>query len=241
MTKFRCSAVIVLLSLLAACSGTPLYSALTEQQANEVMAELLHANIDADKMRAKGNDPVWTVSVATDQFDEAMRILKSAGLPHEAKANLGEIFKKEGFVSSALEEKARYIFGLEEGFEATIMAIDGVVSASVHIALPERDMVSEALRPARASVTILKEPGSNVEQQKANIISIVKNGIEGLENPDNITVIFFDAHQKPAAAAMASATGFSRRQLGTAVFAGIAMLGALGSAWIFARSRRAQN
>jgi type III secretion protein J len=184
--------------LLTACTGTPLYSNLTEQQANEVLAALLRANLDADKMRTAGNDPVWTVHVSSEQFDQAMTVLRASGLPSAAKESLGDVFKKEGFVSSALEEKARYIYALEQGFEATIMGIDGVVNASVHIALPERDLLTDEVRPARASVTIIKAPTAKIEQQKANIISIVKNGVEGLDSADNITVIFFDAHQTPA-------------------------------------------
>jgi type III secretion protein J len=231
----RYLALICLVLSVAACTDAPLYSALTEQQANEVIAELQVSNIPADKQRAKGNDPVWMVNVDADQFDAAMRVLKSAGLPRESRQNFGQIFKKEGFVSSALEEKARYIFGLEESFESTLMGIEGVVSASVHIALPERDLVSETVKPARASVTILKEPGSTIEMQKANIISIVKNGVEGLENADNITVIFFDAHKRPAPAAANS--GLRRAQIVPIVLAALAVLGAIAAVFAFLRSR----
>jgi type III secretion protein J len=231
----RFLAVLSVLLLLVACTGAPLYSALSEQQANEVIAELQAANIQSDKLRSKGNDPVWTVNVDANQFDAAMRVLKAAGLPRESRQNFGEIFKKEGFVSSALEEKARYIFGLEEGFEATLMGIEGVVSASVHIALPERDLVSETVKPARASVTILKEPGSTIEMQKANIISIVKNGVEGLENADNITVIFFDAHKRPAP--VASNAQWRSRQIVPIVLATLAILGAIAAVFAFMRSR----
>jgi type III secretion protein J len=232
----RWAGIAFCLLWLMGCTGAPLYSALSEQQANEVIAELQSANIPADKARAKGNDPVWSVLVDANQFDAAMRVLKAAGLPRESRQNFGQIFKKEGFVSSALEEKARYIFGLEESFEATLMGIEGVVSASVHIALPERDLVSETVKPARASVTILKEPGSTIEMQKANIISIVKNGVEGLENPDNITVIFFDAHKRPERAL--SSTAWTRQQMITAALAAVALLGAIAAVFAFVRTRQ---
>ncbi len=228
---------VLLCILLVSCSGTPLYSDLSEQQANDVLAELLRANIDANKSRAPGNDPVWSVAVSGEQFDEAMTVLRAAGLPRQAKQSLAQIFKKEGFVSSALEEKARYISGLEQGFESTIMAIEGVVSASVHIALPERDLLSDEIKPARASVTIIKEVDSKIEQQKANIISIVKNGIEGLENPDNITVIFFNAHQRPTVSAR---SGFLSSQRSIAIFvaASLAVIGFGVALWMILGARR---
>jgi type III secretion protein J len=224
--------------LLSACTGTPLYSDLSEHQANEILAELMRANVAGEKTRATGNDPNWVVSVDVDQFDDAMAVLRAAGLPNGAKQSLGEIFEKEGFVSSALEEKARYIFGLEQGFESTIMGIDGVVDASVHIALPERDLLTNAIRPARASVTIIKEANSKIEQQKANIISIVKNGIEGLDDVENITVIFFDAHVRPVVAE--SNRQDNRRLTTIIVAAGMSLLALIFAGAIMLRARRAK-
>ncbi len=96
-----------------------LYSHLDEQQANEVSAALLRANINADKRQAdRATD--WSVLVAKRDLPSAMAILDATGLPHNVHSSMGEVFKKEGFVASPTEDKARYQFALSEELSSTL-------------------------------------------------------------------------------------------------------------------------
>lgn len=184
----RIALVALLVLLLAGCGRVVLYSEVSEQQANEMIGALIADGIDAEKRRA---DEQWSVLVRREQIPQAMQSLASRGLPREDFKSLGDVFEKDGFASSPLEEKARYLFGLSQELSATLQGIDGVISARVHIALPERDLLSESAPPSSASVVIVEAPGSNVRDRETDIKAIVKDSIEGLEDINKVTVKFF--------------------------------------------------
>ena len=45
-----------------------------------------------------------------------MQILKAQGLPREDFDSLGKVFKREGFVSTPVEERARLMHALSQAF-----------------------------------------------------------------------------------------------------------------------------
>ena len=194
---------VLLLSILSGCSGSPLYSALDEQQANEIEAALLGSGIDADKQAApKGGG--WSITVAKADVPRAMQVLAVHGLPRPPHATMGEIFEKKGFVSSPLEERARYLYALSQELSRTLMQLDGVVSARVHIALPEKDALGETRDSASASVVIIHDEKANLQEQETDIKAIVTDGIEGLDDVNRVTVKFFP---RTAAKGIADASG----------------------------------
>lgn len=203
------------LLILAGCGRQSLYSRLTEQQANEVEAALLEAGIGARK-RELPKDAGFSVEVAQGDVPDAMRVLHERGLPRDLPDTLGKVFEKEGFVSSPLEERARYLYALSQELESTLMSIDGVVLARVHIALPQRDLLSDESESASASVIIVESPGSGLRERETDFKAIVTDGIEGLDDVNRVTVKFFtrgahaataaeDEQLSPPAAALSSA------------------------------------
>ncbi len=182
--------------LLVACSPVPLYSNLGEQQANEVLAELLAAEVQATKVLSKDKKS-WIVSVRQDQIPQAMQLLKRAGLPREQQQNLGEVFAPKGFVSSETEQKSRYMFALSQELEHTLAKIEDVLSARVHLAIPERDVVKGTTKPSSAAVVLFTREGAEVLARDTDIKAIVKDSIEGLDDINNVTVEFFVAGVDP--------------------------------------------
>ncbi|MFK8014893.1 MAG: type III secretion system inner membrane ring lipoprotein SctJ [Gammaproteobacteria bacterium] len=178
--------------LLTGCGKVDLYNGLSETQANEVAASLLAQNISADKRRADDKKR-WVVSVAKADMANAMRVLTAAGLPRQEYQSLGDVFAKKGFVSSPLEEKARYVHGLSQELAQTLAAIDGVRHARVHIAMPERDALTAEAKPSSASVVIVVQRDSGIESRETDIKAIVKDGVEGLDDVNKVTVKFFNA------------------------------------------------
>jgi type III secretion protein J len=190
---------------LAGCGRAVLYANLGEQQANEVEAVLLAAHVDADKQLAE-NKKGWSVTVAKSDFPQAMQLLKSAGLPAEPFESMGEVFKKEGFVSSPTEERARYLFAMSQELSHTLEEIDGVVAARVHIALPENDPLAEGKKSASASVVIIEQPGAKLRERETDIKAIVTDGVEGLDDINKVTVKFFTRAPGASGAPTESAT-----------------------------------
>jgi type III secretion protein J len=209
MQRLRPGALLLVTGALVACTNNPLYSDLTEKQANEVQAALLTAQIDAEKVpMAKGTG--WSVEVSQGDIPRAMAVLSAAGLPHQPLRTLADVFPKEGFISSPLEERARYIFALSQEVEQTLMQLDGVVDARVHIALPEASLLDEKPQSASASVVIIEQPGANLELRETDIKAIVTDGIEGLRDINRVTVKFFT--RKRSAMAVAADSGGSSRK-----------------------------
>ena len=181
--------------LLSACNQADLYSELTERQANEVQAELMAHGLRSSKSPSK-QEEMWAIRVENDQFPQAMAILKAAGLPRAEAHTMGDIFPKEGFVSSPLEERARYLYALSQELSETLSQIDGVVSARVHVALPEKKSLSKEDGDASVSVVIIHRPDVDLTPHETDIKAIVTDGIEGLDDINRVTVKFFARHQE---------------------------------------------
>jgi len=191
MRHARFGALLLLTSVvLAGCAKSVLYTDLNEVQANEVEATLLSARIDADK-NAVAKSKSFSISVSHGDIPRAMAVLTAVGLPRQQLHNLGDVFPKEGFVSSPLEERARYVFALSQEVEQTLLQFDGVVDARVHIALPERNLLDDKPQSASASVVIIEQPGAHLESRETDIKAIVTDGIEGLRDVNRVTVKFF--------------------------------------------------
>ncbi len=231
--------ILALLSVLVSgCKDTPLYSALSEQQANEVEAALLRSGISTEKRR-EGKDNVWSVHIPHARIADAMQILEEKGLPREPALSLKQVFPKEGFVSSPTEEKARYIYALSQELASTLMMIDGVVSARVHVALPQKQVLDDATPPASASVVIIQEAGYDLATHETDIKAIVTDGIEDMNDVNRVTVKFFTKGKsalpvrKPPEPMMAS-TGWLVGFLGI-------LLGILGGAGGLSLRKRMQK
>lgn len=187
--------LIGIASLLGGCSDrVELHRQLSEQEANEVVAELADKHIHATKLLAK--DGV-VITVDTTDIGRAVRTLEAAGLPRVARATLGNTFRKEGVISTPLEERARYIYALSQELEATLSKIDGVIVARVHVVLPERVAPGEPVQPASASVFIKHDPRLDPDNIRARIRRMVASSIPGMstavDNLQKLSVVFVPA------------------------------------------------
>ncbi|SHM79209.1 type III secretion protein J [Pseudomonas asturiensis] len=174
------SAGLLLLSLLmlGGCSDeTELFTGLSEQDSNEVVARLADQHIDARKRMEKSG---VVVTVSTREMNRAVRVLDAAGLPRRSRTSLGEIFKKEGVISTPLEERARYIYALSQELEATLSQIDGVIVARVHVVLPERIAPGEPVQPASAAVFIKHSAALDPDSVRGRIQQMVASSIPGM-------------------------------------------------------------
>jgi type III secretion protein J len=226
-------AALLALLLLSGCGDQEVYGKLTETSANEMIAVLSQSGIKAAKVA--GEKENWSITVAPDDFARAVETLRAQGLPHENYDSLGTVFKKEGFTSTPLEERARLIYGLSQELSRTISEIDGVVQARVHLTMPEADPLSREAKPSAASVFVKYRTGFDLRSQTAAIKALVTNGIDGLTY-DRVSVVMVPAQALPTVA-----TAQNSVELGTLgrIFAGLAAAALLifaGRALI--RSRR---
>jgi type III secretion protein J len=187
--------IVFLTLMLNGCGeSVELHRQLSEQEANEVIAELADKHIRAQKIPAK--DGV-VVRVKGADISRAVRTLEAVGLPRAARTTMGDTFRKEGVISTPLEERARYIYALSQELEATLSNIDGVIVARVHVVLPERVAPGEPVQPASASVFIKHDPRLDPDNIRARVRRMVASSIPGMttavDNSQKLTVVFVPA------------------------------------------------
>jgi type III secretion protein J len=173
----RLTIVVMLAGLLQACD-VDLYTNLGEREANTMLAVLLRDGIAAS--RKVQDDGRLKIVVDEKRFAQAMAVLDDAGLPGQTFSNMGEVFKGNGLVSSPVQERAQMVFALSEELSHTVSQIDGILSARVHVVLPDNDLLKRVISPSSASVLVRYDPRTEIDVLIPQIKTLVANGISGL-------------------------------------------------------------
>jgi type III secretion protein J len=194
--SFRQLLLVLLSLLIVGCGKVPLFSELDEEEANEVMAHLLQQKIECVKVA--GKEGKWILQVPQDDFPLAMATLQAVGLPREKLVKMADVFQKSGLVSSPTEERIRFINALSQELSATLMKVDGVVAAKVHIALPDNDPLSNKTTPASAAVFIKYRAGYDVESSTPDLKNLITKSVEGLDF-ENVELVMSQAEMLPPA------------------------------------------
>jgi len=187
--------LLLLVALLLSACEAELYNNLDQRQANEIIATLQQRGIPAQRVAVKGGQ--YTVVVDKGRFADAITILKEAGLPKQEFQNMGQVFKKDGLVSSPMQERAQMIFALSQELSRTVSEIDGVLSARVHLVLPENDPLRQQLVPSSASVFIRHRSNTPVSSLVPQVKMLVANGVAGLSY-DKVSVVLVPVEPQKA-------------------------------------------
>jgi type III secretion protein J len=179
----------LLLCVLAGCKAE-LYTKISEPEANEMVAVLAASGMRSTKLSPEGK--TWTVLVEESDIPKALEALRAQGLPRDRTQSLGDIFKKEGLVSTPSEERIRFIYAMSQELSRTLSQIDGVITARVHVVIPANDPLAEKISPSSASVFIKHRPTLSIQAITPAIKTLVQRSIEGLAY-ENVSVLFFPA------------------------------------------------
>lgn len=153
-----------------------------------MMALLVSHGIKTEKGAAsKGMVPL---SVSTPDLAPAMDILNSNGFPKDSFDSLGSVFEQKGLVSSPLEEKIRFIYGLSQTLSETLNHIDGVITARVHIVLPDSDALVKNPQKSTASVFLKTRADKDLSSKIPDIKQLVQASVENLQYDDVIVTLF---------------------------------------------------
>jgi flagellar M-ring protein FliF len=161
---------------------SPLYTNLSGSDASAVVEQL-----GADNVQYKLADGGSTVLVPQTQVYDLRVQLAGKGLP-TADDNSYSVLDDQGLTATDFQQNIAYRRALESELDKTLQAIDGVKTAIVHLAIPQKDVFSTEEDKTTASVLLSLNPGfTPSSEQVRSVTNLVAGSVEGLD-PDDVTV-----------------------------------------------------
>lgn len=167
--------------------GTPeyktLFTGLTAKDQAAVTTQL-----DSASITYKVGD--GTIAVPTDKYYDAQMSLAEAGLPEE-QAQGYTILDNLGVAASDFQQNMAKKRALEGELAKIIGTLEGVESASVSLAIPDKSVWAdpETEVPTQASVVVIPKPGTEISSKEVKgIIKLVSYAIPDLK-PANVSVV----------------------------------------------------
>ena len=177
----RVICISVLAFVLCACDSS-VRDQLKESQADDIVALLDQQGIKATKK--KNADGTWAVKLIEGREADVARVLHQYGVPKEKHAGIVDLFPGDSLFPTELEERARYQFALGQELARTLESIDGVLSARVHVHLPEKASRQVEGRHATASVFVRHRSDQRIDLMKSQIRSMVARALPGTRMDD---------------------------------------------------------
>jgi flagellar M-ring protein FliF len=161
----------------------PLYSNLAAEDASAVVDELTSEGVPYELEDGGG-----TIMVPRDKVYSTRITLSGQGLPANSSDGGYSLLDGQNMSTSDFQEQTDFKRAMEGELAKTIEAIDGVNTAVVHLALPEKKVFSDEQDPTTASVLVDTSAGTSIAPEKVQaIVNLVASSIDGLD-PGNVTV-----------------------------------------------------
>jgi flagellar M-ring protein FliF len=177
-------AVIAIATIGSRVHYVPLYTGLSTEDSGAIVAKLKELKV-LHRVTSTG------IEVPEDDVHELRLELASSGLPRGGGVGF-EIFDSARFGATEFEQQINLRRALEGELSRSIMTIEGVVSARVHLVLPERRLFAARSEGASASVVIKLQPGVDFgKREVAGIVHLVSSAVPGLSK-DRVSVVSTD-------------------------------------------------
>lgn len=195
---------VALASWLSKPSFAPLFSALDPADANAIVTQLKTDNIPYQLVDGGSTILVPDANV----YDERLKAA-SAGLPAATTAGYS-LLDSMGVTSSEFQQDITYKRAMEGELAQTIMAMNGVTTASVKLAVPEQTVFTSTKQDPTASVFVETTPGVDLSDEQVNaVVHLTSSAVEGLK-PVNVSVV--DSTGAVLSAAGTGTTGSGDKQ-----------------------------
>ncbi len=248
LPKGRYWCCICLAFALCGCSANVAHN-LEESDANRIVVALTRQGLSAQKASDAQHEGRWVVEVPRERSAEALELLASAQLPPQKTTGLLEALGEGGLVPSPVAEQARLLAGTAGELERSLRAVEGVVTARVHLAAaPVSPLALPEERGQPSASVLLTYRGASSPLGPLDIQRLVAGALPGLK-PEQVTVVAAPvpalreavsrdwAQLGPLTVAKKSRSQL-RALVGGIVVTNLALLGVL--LWVWLRARRAE-
>jgi flagellar M-ring protein FliF len=172
----------------------PLFTGLRTSDAATIVADL-----DRRKVPYRLGDGGGTILVPADIVDTTRLSVMSEDLP--LKGTVGfELFNKADMGITDFAQKINYQRALQGELERTIMTLDGVDTARVHLSLGEDRIFRDDRVPPKASVTVRMAKGATLSQGSAQ--GVRRLVAAAVPNLDIANVVVLDEEGRVISAAL---------------------------------------
>jgi type III secretion protein J len=160
----------------------PIATDLDEASANKVIAALSRNGVAADKERDAEHENRFSVDVGRGDASFALSVMAREELPPHAAPGLSEFLSQGSFIPSRADDQAKLLVGTAGELERSLLGIDEVISARVHLALPRGDVLNaDAPEQAPSASVLLKYSGQAPPLSVEEIRQLVAGAVPGLE------------------------------------------------------------
>lgn len=163
---------------------TVLYSDLQPADSAAVLEKL-----KAQKIKYEIRGDGTTIAISPPEMVHELRMTLAAdGIPKGGTVGY-ELFDNTSLGMTTFVEKIKYIRGLQGELERTIMSLESIASARVHITQPEKTVFAKnAIKPTASVMLRLKSATELEKKQIKGIQNLVAGSVEGLEK-DQVTIV----------------------------------------------------
>ncbi len=152
-------------------------------------ASLIIQNLKDNRIPYKLVKGGTAIMIPEENVYEIRLNLASQGLPKGGVGKGFALFDETGFSTSEFVQKINYQRALQNELANTIMALEEVDYARVHIAMPKESIFIEDEKPAKASIVIKPRQGQKINPgQVQGIVYLVAKSVRGLD-PENISIV----------------------------------------------------
>jgi flagellar M-ring protein FliF len=175
--------VVIIIILAATSTYGVLYSNLSTRDSGLIIERLKDRKAPY-RLSAGGS----VIKVPDDQVAELRIEMAAAGLPESGGVGF-EIFDKTSLSASDFVQNIDYIGSVERELARTLSQLKEVISAKVHITLPNRSVSSDEQEEAKASIVLNLRPGARVNETIVPaVLHLTAQSAAGLK-PGNIAVV----------------------------------------------------
>jgi len=190
---------IALASWLGKASYAPLFTGLAAADASSITDQL-----QTDGVPFQLTDGGATILVPQAQVYSERLKAASNGLPSSNEGGYS-LLDKMGVTSSEFQQDVTYKRAMEGELAKTIGAMDGVQTATVQLAIPEKSVFVSEEKDPTASVFIATENGTQLSTDQVQaVVHLTSASVEGMQ-PTDVSVV--DAKGQTLSAVGTGATG----------------------------------